>query len=77
MASASEWQTAYEAVVLETDDSRLNEKLREARAAILSRLRELTETPGHFQERKALQNAIDALAVLCRERVDSYRAECL
>ena len=77
MASASEWQTAYEAVVLETDDSKLNEKLKEAKAAILGRLHELTETPEHFQERKALQNAIDALAVLSRERVNSYRAERL
>jgi hypothetical protein len=77
MASASEWRTAYEAVVLEVDDSKLDEKVKEAEAGILRRLRELNGIPEESKERNALQHAFEALGVLRKERLDSYRAERL
>jgi hypothetical protein len=77
MASASEWQTAYEAVVLEVDDSKLDEKVKDAEEAILGRFNELNGIPEHSKEVKALQRAIEALEVLRKERLDSYRAERL
>jgi hypothetical protein len=77
MASTSEWRTAYEAVVLEVDNSKLNEKAKEAEAAILDRLRELDKIPEPSKELTALQHAINALAVLRKERLGSYRTERL
>ena len=75
MASASEWQTAYEAVVLEVDDSKLDEKVKEAEEDILGRFHDLNGSLEHSKEVKALQHALEALAVLRRERLDSHRAE--
>lgn len=77
MASTAEWQTAYESVVLEVDDSKLDEKVKEAEAAILGRFHELDDIPGHSKEIRALQNAIEALAVLRRERIEAHLAERL
>jgi hypothetical protein len=69
MADSREWQTAYEAAVLEVDNSKLMEKANEAEAAIFHRLLELSGSHDHLVERDALQHAITGLGLLRNERL--------
>jgi hypothetical protein len=71
MAHSSEWQTAYDAAVLEVDNSKLSEKLKDAEAAISRRTLLLSSNSEHSAEHEAMQKALVALGVLRRERLDN------
>jgi hypothetical protein len=59
------WQAAYKAAVYETDDSLMEGRILEARAALEQRLL----SPIEDEEYRAIQNAARALEVLRGERV--------
>lgn len=68
MSTQFDWQKAYEAAVLEEDNSKLIEKANLAEDAIFARLR--TFPFGDDRERLAIQKALMALQTLRRERLD-------
>lgn len=69
--SPQRWEQLYEAAVLETDDSKLPGKIREAEAEIKRCLEKLEELAGHAPDgdASALEKALIALAFLENERL--------
>ena len=62
------WDESYKAAVLETDDTRMLDRLRAAKGAIDSRLHELQmDHGGTPEERQAITDALRGLQVLRRE----------
>ena len=62
------WQAAYMAVVYETDDSLMDGRILEARAALEQRLL----SPIEGEEYRAIENAEQALEVLRAERIRKF-----
>lgn len=63
-----DWQDFYEAAILETDDGKLVQRVREAKAAIDSRLEVLQlDHGGTPEERQAIVDALAGLNVLRSE----------
>ena len=62
--NGSSWHTAYMAAVSETDRSQLPARIRYAALVILQRERELLRQRGEPDERRALNNALNALRTL-------------
>jgi hypothetical protein len=63
-----EWQHAYVGAVLETDRSRLSQRIAEAHAAIKARVGELSKDHmGTPEERTAIESALDGLKILSEE----------
>jgi hypothetical protein len=63
-----EWQRPYVAAVLETDRSKLSQRIAEAHAAIKARVAELSQ--DHFgtpEERVAIEAALGGLKILSQE----------
>jgi hypothetical protein len=62
------WDESYKAAVLETDDTKMLNRLRAAKGAIDSRLHELQmDYGGTPEERQAITDALSGLQVLRRE----------
>jgi hypothetical protein len=59
-----EWDEFYKAVILETDRSKLPERVRTALTAINRRVRELNEGHGSAHESYAIREALNVLSVL-------------
>jgi hypothetical protein len=59
-----EWQTQYEAALLETDSDKLPKFVVAAEAAIFSRLQALAGKADHGEERQAMSDALHALRYL-------------
>ncbi len=59
-----EWQTSYEAALLETDHGKLTKFIGAAETAILSRLQVLVGKAGNGEERLAMTDALHALRYL-------------
>ena len=66
-----EWQTAYLAAVSEVHEANLKQKLAAAEAAIFRRQQALAslDLAEHHQERIALQEAMEGLRILQREKL--------
>jgi hypothetical protein len=65
-----DWEEFYMAAVLETDDGKLSHRVREAKAAIDSRLEVLQlDHGGTPEERKAIADALVGLTALRSERL--------
>ncbi len=62
------WQAAYMAAVYETDDSLMDGRILEARAAIEQRLL----SPIEGEEYRAIENAEKALEVMRAERIHEF-----
>ena len=62
------WQAAYLAAVCETDDSLMDGRILEARAALEQRLL----SPIEGEEYRAIENAEKALEVLAAERIPKF-----
>lgn len=58
------WHSAYMAALFENDHSQLERRIRFAAQAILQRQRELLAENSDSSERRALNNALNALRVL-------------
>ena len=62
------WEEIYEAAVLETDFSRLPERIKAAQAAIDSRMKQMQgDHDGTPAERAAIQGALTGIRILKRE----------
>jgi hypothetical protein len=59
-----EWQTQYEAALLETDSDKLPKFVAAAEQAILGRLQALAGNTDHGEERMAMTDALHALRFL-------------
>jgi len=63
-----EWQSPYAAAVLETDRSKLSQRIAEAHTAIHARVEELNRDPqGRPEEQMAIEFALSALKLLSQE----------
>lgn len=61
------WRSLYRSAILETDDSKLLERINLAETAIRHRIESLNGQP-HEKEAHALEDAINGLRVLRTER---------
>ena len=59
-----EWQTQYEAALLETDRHKLPKCVAMAELVIINRLHVLVDKAGHEHERVAMSDALHALRFL-------------
>jgi hypothetical protein len=64
-----EWQTKYEAALLELDREKLSERVAAAEAAIYERLQKISGKSDHQTERQAIEDALSALRVLKRDKL--------
>lgn len=67
------WQREYEASLHEPDPQKLFERVHSAEAAIFNRLQELAQNPegaDHAAERQAIADALSALRVLKRDKLN-------
>jgi hypothetical protein len=63
------WQSAYEDVLRETDTSRLFKLVEIAEAAMMTRRDDLARSIGHHAEWRALQEALENLEAVKRDRL--------
>ncbi len=65
MNQRNNWEELYEAAILETDRSKLNERIDAALVAIESRLQALNENQsGDTEEQQAIRKALKGLGAL-------------
>jgi hypothetical protein len=65
-----EWQNEYRAALLELDRQKLSERVTAAEAAIYKRLQTISQNSDHQAERQAIQDAMAALRLLMKERLN-------
>jgi len=63
------WEDAYKAAVLEVDNGSLEQRIREAEEALLTRWLDVTDRHAHKAELQSILDAVKALQKLKRERV--------
>lgn len=63
------WQNEYAAARLETNPEKLPARVEAAETAIYKRLQQISQTPDQFAERRAIEEAINGLRVLKRDRL--------
>ena len=69
----SDWEESYKAAVLETDWSKIEERLHAADSAISARLHEFSlDHGGTPEENERIQDAFHGLSVLRREVAEWY-----
>jgi hypothetical protein len=61
------WHRRYKAAMLETDPAKLRNRVEAAEAAIRTRLKAISDSPGHDEELRAIDGAVRSLGVLKRE----------
>jgi hypothetical protein len=64
-----EWPLKYREALLETDHEKLSERIADAEAAIFDRLQQLSQSQDGQAERKAIQDAVNALRLIKRDRL--------
>jgi hypothetical protein len=68
MNDTYKWHEAYKAAVLETDWSKMNDRIRAAESALQDRKRDfLLDHGGTADERQAIADAVNSLSVLRME----------
>jgi hypothetical protein len=65
-----EWKTPYQGALLEADPKKLAERVAEAEVAIFKRLQQLNRSQDGHVEREAIEDAIRALRVIKRYRLN-------
>jgi hypothetical protein len=69
--SGYEWQRTYHEALLETDWTKIEERIQAAEAAIKEKLHEFSlNHGGTSEENQAIEDAMNALSVLKREVAD-------
>jgi hypothetical protein len=63
------WEEAYKAAVLEVDNASLEQRVREAEQALLTRWLDVTDRHEHKAEVQGILDAVKALQKLKRERL--------
>lgn len=61
------WQTEYQSAVVEADPHLLVKRIEEAESAIMKRLEAIADNADHYDERRAIEDALSTLRVLKRE----------
>jgi hypothetical protein len=61
------WEAAYEAAILETEHSRLSDRIKAAQTAINSRIEQMQQDRGTPEERDAIASALAGIRVLKNE----------
>jgi hypothetical protein len=74
MRADYDWERAYIDAVLETDDSKLSNRIENARKAMNLRFRELVQIGGNAEQRQAITEAFQLLKTLREERIKSPQA---
>ena len=64
-----EWQSEYQAALLELDREKLLQRVQTAESAIFNRLQALSQSSGHDAERQAIADALANLRVLKSEKL--------
>ena len=59
-----DWEKLYRAALLESDPSKLLQRIEDAEAAINERSRSLTKPPGNKKEQDAITRALHILSLL-------------
>jgi hypothetical protein len=72
----SEWDNLYQAAILETDWSKIEERIQAADFAISSRLQELATKHGVTAEKQRIEDALSGLRALRRE-VATWRSKAV
>jgi len=70
-----DWTQLYQLAVLESDPTRLPQRISDARNAILDRIEETLTKPYPYQERQQLTDALNGLRVVqqeCESRIHRY-----
>jgi len=67
LAENKKWEQLYEQAVMEGDSEKIPERIVATREAIAGRLRDLEHDSDHHSERRRIEDALYALAVLERE----------
>lgn len=71
MNSTYQWQDVYLEAVLETDTSKLQQRIAAAEGAVKARMTELEQDHhGTPEERSAIADALNGLRILRRERIN-------
>ena len=65
-----EWQTAYQEAFVEVDKQKLEAKIHLAEWKIFQRLQRISADSDHHGERSAIADAMNALRVLQRDRLN-------
>jgi hypothetical protein len=65
-----EWPLKYQEALLEADPKKLSERVAETEAAIVERLQDLSDAQEGQAERQAIQDAIRALRVIKRDKLN-------
>jgi hypothetical protein len=66
-----DWQPQFHAALLEVDPKKLEECVRAAEAAIFLRQQALVQSPVGHAERQAIEDALRALRVIQKEKLNS------
>jgi hypothetical protein len=72
MNAEYDWEKLYHKAVLETDWSRIEERIQAAENSIKARLSEFSVYGGTLEENKAIASALDRLKAL-RKEVTAWR----
>jgi hypothetical protein len=72
MNAEQDWEKLYHTAVLETDWSRIEERIQAAENSIKARLSEFSVNGGTPEENKAIASALDRLKAL-RKEVTAWR----
>jgi len=65
-----EWPLKYREALVETDREKLSKRVAEAEVAIFERLQQLSQIQDEHGEHQAIQDAIRALRVIKRDRLN-------
>ena len=64
-----EWQTEYQAALVELDRGKLPERVAASETAIFNRLQVISQSSDHQAERQAIEDALTALRFLKRDNL--------
>ena len=64
MTTGQKWRELYKRAVLETDWSKMDERIQAAESAIKAKLKEFSSQAATSEENQALMNALDKLKTL-------------
>jgi len=59
-----DWEKLYRAAILESDPSKLPQRIEDAETALLDRSRSLSKTPGDRKEQDAITRALHILSLV-------------
>jgi hypothetical protein len=68
-----QWQAPLQALILEFDREKVQEKIREVEALIFERLQQISESNDGHTERIAIFDALSVLRIIKRDRLPDWK----